>query len=643
MRHAATDIGDRRGGASARPGFRLGRRRVLAAAAFVLLAGVLSSGAGAANALAGPADTAGVAERPAAKLAPGAHDRAAIPQARASAADPAPVAAGLAWLDAAAGSISTGPMAQQAAMAVAFGSAMALATLLACFGACAAFQRRLTRQVEATLTGMEMVNADMQDAANAARESASALSRLAGAVLGAEDPMRGWAQSAMAGQENARALAQRCAELTGALPALLPRLIGEALAAGQASSLDALEQAAARLDRHATAISAAADAVRHGGQAIATAAYSQANQLHVAAALARQCEAAIARVPDAVTAAVAAVQTGGLAALDAAAERLTGGSGRIEDAADTLLSAFRDAAALTHGHVALHESAARLVERCDAAAQGLPDAIGQAVDAVERRGTDHAHRLSDRLQDSALCLEAAAAELHGGLLASSEAQAAHAAALERALRQAGGFVSLLPEITASLAGGTAAIRREAQRSAQSLAEAAAKLARAALPADAAVKETQAGAGARGDAALAQDGAARGIEPGLSTPAGTAPPILPTHPAGRPDGAGAAVGDADRPPARYAASGVPASAPLPALEFPSRARAPLARIDDLLAQTASFLSEAAALAPSEGAAFAVHGATGAPSVAAGAIDAGTRRPPGAAATLVPAQQADQAAA
>ena len=538
---------------------------------------------------------------------------APIPRLPASMANPGAMAAALAWLN------STGPMAQPAAQAVAFGSAISLATLFACFAASALFQRHLARQVQTTLAGMEMVNADMRDAANAARESASALSRLAGAVLGAEEPLRGWAQSAMAGQENAKALAQSCAELTSTLPALLPHMIADALAVSQASSRDALEQAAARLDRHAIDISAAADAVRHGGQAIASAAYNQANQQHVATLLARQCEAAIARVPDAVAEAVAAVQASGRAALDAAAPRLAAGARGIEDAPSPQPSAPSESASGTAGHGALHESAARLVERCDTAAQALPAAIGGAIDAVEQRGKHHTQRINERLQDSALCLEAAAAEMQCGLRAASEAQAAHTAALERAVQQAGGFVSLLPEITASLASGTAAIRREVRRGAQTLAESAAQVGRAALAVDAAASAARAGAVRLGDAALAQDGAATRIEAGLNTlaRAATAP---------------------DEPPATLA------SAPLHVLDLPPRARAPLARIDDLLAQTASFLSEAAALAPPAGDPFAAtQGDTdGTPNHAA-EMEAGTRRPAGAAPLLARTEQAGQAAA
>ncbi len=370
---------------------------------------------------------------------------------------------------------SAGPVLRSAAPALAFGTLVSAATLCVCLAALAFGQRRLGARLEATLADLDYTSDQMRGAAGLSRESAATVTRLANAASDAEHLLRGWIESAQAGQEKAAALAAKCTRLADALP----ELMAEAMATIQARSQASIEDAAGRLDGKALEIAAAASSVQDGARRFADTAARQEAQQDEAAALVRQCEAAIAALPETVGETLVTIQARGQAAIDAAANRLAGCAGDIDLAAASLRGVARDAAQAAAGEAAARDQAAALAQQWAALTESLPETVNAAIAAACQQSLDAAQAAHLRLQDSALCIEAAAAELTSGGQAAAKAMAAQITRLDDAAARVDGVAKSLPEVTTHLAEGAAAMRREAQHGVQLLSEAQVEIARVA--------------------------------------------------------------------------------------------------------------------------------------------------------------------
>lgn len=359
--------------------------------------------------------------------------------------------------------------------ALAFGTAIAAGTLCVCFAAFALAQRRQARLLSGVLANMEALHTEAQEASCVSREAAWSVAQLARKALDGEETLRGWAGAIIEGQERSASLTAQCVRLAEQLPSLLK----DATEAAHAQARIGMDAARGRLNGTAAEIETVSASLRDGVKQFSIAATSQA-------ALAQRCDAAVGSVPMMVRQAIATLQAHAGAALDGAARRVEDGAGGLTQAGMMLKQIMDAAAADAVAQSECRDAAARLARQCEQAASKLPRAVDQTIRGAlvltAQQGRTASDALNARLQDSVLCVEAAAAELHGALGKAAEAQETQIAALDAALARAGDIVGVLPEVTSALAEGAASVRREGRQGARSMAEAEAALTRSATDA-----------------------------------------------------------------------------------------------------------------------------------------------------------------
>jgi hypothetical protein len=351
-------------------------------------------------------------------------------------------------------------------------------------------QRRQNNRLTGVITGLAQVNTRIGAAAtdtgrtlaasDAERETASAIgmeatlavARLNNAILDAQTQLQRCCDDVATSQDKSSALANQCERLTQALPNLLAAAIDTMQVRGLAS-IDAvgtrLRESAGRIESVTSALRDSADGVIKAGAAQLAASESAEGS---AAALANHVE----RLAGAIT----AVERRSQATADVVADQLTAGAFSIDAAV-----------------AGLQDGVIRLTEF-----ESLSGRLRDTTEAIET-ATASLHAGLESLADAGATQAAAAAALRADTTLLADAVRQPTAVLGEAVARGEALSHVWPEITASLASAAAALRREAQDGAKTLADGGAAINRLTAAANVAIDQATASVTQLNDVAAAQ--------------------------------------------------------------------------------------------------------------------------------------------
>jgi hypothetical protein len=270
---------------------------------------------------------------------------------------------------------------------------------------------RLATVAKLTTRAQDNIAVAAETAADAAKDSALTVARLAETTLEAQARLRDWLVTADASQDKAATLANQCTRLTE----ILPDLLGGAVETMQARGLAVIDNSVARLRDAAETIGSAADALRDG-----VAASTEGVTAQVAAAmegqnmadgLSRQCQLLTESLPEILIGAIAPIISRDKSALDSFVDRLAQAASLIDESTFALQDGVAGMKVLATDHTAWNERHSAIALQSQRMCTDLSNMASAAVGALEAHSEAALDSIERGTTQGRVDMEAVAASL----------------------------------------------------------------------------------------------------------------------------------------------------------------------------------------------------------------------------------------